>query len=238
MYLSIKGNAVTATTASKLSIISKSAWGKTYWTSEGVPTDINGDMSSVGHITPNAHNARSIGAYDNSFLKVYTNYLTSGASANNLLLVGGSSASYGILFALNADGGNSGCKMAMGSNRLYPYTDGGMSLGSTYYGWKALYLNTGENAYSDADIYFNSGGTTHARIGSNNSGNLGLYARTSIVIRGGATGSNAPTTGATIDASGNLLMTGGITMYSDFRKKTILNHVELSLKEVADAPLI
>ena len=27
-------------------------------------------------------------------------------------------------------------------------------------------------------------------------------------------------------------------MYSDLRKKTILNHVELSLKEVADAPLI
>ena len=41
-----------------------------------------------------------------------------------------------------------------------------------------------------------------------------------------------------IDTSGNLLTTGGITMYSDERKKTILNHVELSLKEVADAPLI
>lgn len=41
-----------------------------------------------------------------------------------------------------------------------------------------------------------------------------------------------------LDSSGNLLTTGGITMYSDLRKKTILNHVELSLKEVADAPLI
>ena len=41
-----------------------------------------------------------------------------------------------------------------------------------------------------------------------------------------------------LDSSGNLLTTGGITMYSDIRKKTILNHVELSLKEVADAPLI
>lgn len=41
-----------------------------------------------------------------------------------------------------------------------------------------------------------------------------------------------------IDTSGNLLTKGGITMYSDIRKKTILNHVELSLKEVADAPLI
>lgn len=41
-----------------------------------------------------------------------------------------------------------------------------------------------------------------------------------------------------IDTSGNLLTTGGITMYSDERKKTILNHVELSLKEIADAPII
>ena len=37
---------------------------------------------------------------------------------------------------------------------------------------------------------------------------------------------------------GNVLVTGGITMYSDQRKKTILNHVELSLKQIADAPLI
>ena len=40
------------------------------------------------------------------------------------------------------------------------------------------------------------------------------------------------------DYNGNLVVTGGITMYSDQRKKTILNHVELSLKQIADAPLI
>ena len=44
--------------------------------------------------------------------------------------------------------------------------------------------------------------------------------------------------GMTLDASSNLLVYGGITMYSDQRKKTILNHVELSLKQIADAPLI
>lgn len=41
-----------------------------------------------------------------------------------------------------------------------------------------------------------------------------------------------------IDASGNFLSPAGITMYSDQRKKTILNHVELSLKDIANAPLI
>lgn len=39
-------------------------------------------------------------------------------------------------------------------------------------------------------------------------------------------------------ASGNVVFEAGITMYSDQRKKTILNHVELSLKQIAEAPLI
>lgn len=38
--------------------------------------------------------------------------------------------------------------------------------------------------------------------------------------------------------NGNVLVTGGITMYSDIRKKTKLQDVELSLKQIADAPLI
>ena len=42
----------------------------------------------------------------------------------------------------------------------------------------------------------------------------------------------------TVTINNNLLCSGGITMYSDKRKKTILNHVELSLKQIADAPLI
>ena len=41
-----------------------------------------------------------------------------------------------------------------------------------------------------------------------------------------------------LDGSGNGLFYGGVTMYSDQRKKTILRNVELSLKEVANAPLI
>lgn len=37
---------------------------------------------------------------------------------------------------------------------------------------------------------------------------------------------------------GNLAVTGGITMYSDIRKKTKLQDVELTLQQIADAPLI
>ena len=45
-------------------------------------------------------------------------------------------------------------------------------------------------------------------------------------------------TNGTVDVSYNMLVRGGITMYSDERKKTILNHVQLSLKQIAEAPLI
>lgn len=38
--------------------------------------------------------------------------------------------------------------------------------------------------------------------------------------------------------NGNVLVTGGITMYSDIRKKTKLQDVELSLSQIANAPLI
>ena len=41
-----------------------------------------------------------------------------------------------------------------------------------------------------------------------------------------------------IACNGNVLANGGITMYSDIRKKTKLADVELSLKQIADAPLI
>ena len=41
-----------------------------------------------------------------------------------------------------------------------------------------------------------------------------------------------------VDASGNGLFYGGVTMYSDIRKKTKLQDVELSLSQIANAPLI
>ena len=40
-----------AKTAAKLSTVSMTAWGQTYWTSGGVPTSISGDMTDVGNVT-------------------------------------------------------------------------------------------------------------------------------------------------------------------------------------------
>lgn len=218
---SISGNAATATTLKT----SRTIWGQSFNGSGNVSGNLKLGSSNLMMESDNSYGDSSwaIFAYGPT---LQFKYGSSGGTASTMAFqissTDGQMKVYGDIIP--------------SSNQLY-------DLGSSSYQWANVYtdcvnIKTGGNAYTDADIYFKSGSTTYARIGSNTSGNLALYARSSIVIRGGATGSNAPTTGATIDASGNLLMTGGITMYSDLRKKTILNHVELSLKEVADAPLI
>lgn len=47
-YFDANGNAKSAL---KLTTVSKTAWGKTFWTNGGVPTSISGDMTSVGDIS-------------------------------------------------------------------------------------------------------------------------------------------------------------------------------------------
>lgn len=49
-----QGNATSATTASKLSTVSKTAWGQTYWTSGGIPTDISGDITGTYFVIKDA----------------------------------------------------------------------------------------------------------------------------------------------------------------------------------------
>ena len=58
-YFDASGN---ANSALKLTTVSKTAWGQTYWTSGGVPDSISGDMSSVGNVTPSANNSKNLGS--------------------------------------------------------------------------------------------------------------------------------------------------------------------------------
>ena len=80
--------------------------------------------------------------------------------------------------------------------------------------------------YSSTDMWQISARFMQANAAENNRINLYHY--------------NGSTWNKTVQVttSGNMTVLGGITMYSDARKKTILNQVELSLKQIANAPLI
>lgn len=74
-YFDASGNAKSAL---KLTTVNKSAWGQTYWTPDGVPTSISGDMSLVGNVTPSANKSKNLGSSTALWAKVYSDkyYLT------------------------------------------------------------------------------------------------------------------------------------------------------------------
>ena len=65
--------------ASRLTTVSKTAWGQTYWTANGVPASISGDMSTVGNVTPSATNSKNLGSSSLFWKHAYIGrvYLTS-----------------------------------------------------------------------------------------------------------------------------------------------------------------
>ena len=209
---SFEGNATSATTASKLSITSKTAWGQTYWTSGGVPTSIDGNMSNVGHITMKGNNSYDIGTSSVGVRYIYANWI----------------------------GATSGGKFSIGANNgtaITILTDQKVGFGTTS---PKSRVQVDQSEWSNG-ITINrtvAGGGAAIAVRSNGThiGNFGINGSKQLEFNV-MSGSTAQVK-MTVDSSGNGLFYGGVTMYSDIRKKTILNHVELSLKEVADAPLI
>ncbi len=63
LSITVGGTTKTLTTlyASRLTTVSKTAWGQTFWTANGIPDSISGDMSSVGKITFTAKSSRDTG---------------------------------------------------------------------------------------------------------------------------------------------------------------------------------
>ena len=214
-------------------------------------------------------------------------------------------------FCLGYDSAESNYDSYLDGYNLYFRTNSSHTKALTIDSSGVLAINTSSNAYTNSTLVWknlsSTSTTIYGRIGTNDSGDMGIYARGSVILRGGATGSSAPAYGIKLDtqgtanitssnahtivlnratssggsyiksyannqtryswafgtnnthqfsiwyqdttnsidlqkmcldSSGNMLVTGGVTMYSDERKKTILNHVELTLKEVADAPII
>ena len=223
--ISISGNAstattaTTATTASKLSAVSKTIWGQTYWTSGGVPTNVSGDMTNVGNIQCDTGWKYKIGTNSMPFVALYSNIVSGGNGSE-------------IQFELN---GTAIAQIRSASFR--PYSSVSYSLGDSSHLWNGIYLG-----YNNSSVYNSNGimfGNGYGRIGCNSDGSIGVLSKHAIFLRtNNPTSGSLSTIGVTIDVSGNLKTTGGITMYSDIRKKTKLNDVELTLKQVADAPLI
>lgn len=118
-----------------------------------------------------------------------------------------------------------------------------LQLGRPTARWKGVYLGISTTAYNNENgvTFCDSSGNGVSRISQ--ATNMGIISSGAIYLRPASTKGTSGTItvssiGATIDTSGNMLVTGGITMYSDIRKKTKLQDVELSLKQIADAPLI
>lgn len=83
-----------AKSAAKLTTVSKTAWGQTFWTSDGVPTSISGALSSVTNITMSGY--IKIGdaylSYDSTNNAIRVSANADGTGAVNFYAIGGVSA--------------------------------------------------------------------------------------------------------------------------------------------------
>ena len=116
--------------ASRLTTTSKTAWGQTYWTSDGVPTSISGNMTGVGSISmsdaltltgTNADTAQV------KFSRTSYNYITF--------------PSTGYLALATAANGSS-IVAAVDSSSVSPYETNKGSLGKADKVWNAVYATT------------------------------------------------------------------------------------------------
>ena len=241
----------------------------------------SGSATFQCNILPSATKTYSIGSWDNFFKNASINAIYSGASSNNLWLVGGNSTdAYGVVIGRNGTAATSGAEICrfnangmvwasgvygdirttdtniylrraglntntvlLANGYFSPYSEATdlLQLGRPTARWKGVFVGIGTTASNEYGLQFCD--TSNNYVGRiSHSANMGIYSTGDIIIRGGCTKGTsnltASSTGLRVYASGDILVTGGITMYSDQRKKTILNHVELSLKQIADAPLI
>lgn len=237
---------VQANSSLKLTTVSKTAWGQTYWTSGGIPTNISGDMSNVGNITFNSSSV-TVGEWEKGILTIHANGVSSGSDSRNLWLITSSSESnHAIVFARNTTGSFTGEIARMNSTSFFPSISKGLSLGTSSNVWNGVYSTTGFFS-STLDVTGKvtaKGGMEGLYWKMNDTPSnpyLMLTQESTWYVQGyqgylymGAGSAKS----IRVDSNGNLLTPGGITMYSDIRKKTKLRDVELTIRQIADAPLI
>ena len=98
-------------------------------------------LSVGGNISPKTNNDLHIGTYASaSFGFINANVHSSGAAANNLWLVAGSSTdAVGIQFARNNNGTSTGKIGTWDATGLYPAINNSFTLGTSSYQWSAVY---------------------------------------------------------------------------------------------------
>ena len=107
-----------AKTALKLSTVSKTAWGQTYWTANGVPDSVSGDMSNVGDITASSKGTKDIKDF------------------RSIEMYGASSAGYGGWIDFHYNGGGSDY-----TSRIIEDSSGKLKINNTI--WANLSGNVG-----------------------------------------------------------------------------------------------
>lgn len=241
-YFDANGNAKSAL---KLTTVSKTAWGKTFWTNGGVPTSISGDMTSVGDISfaTSGKNIGGVAYFD---------------TVNKRLGIGQSSPSY----ALDVNGG------AGFSGNVLPnadYATTAYNLGSSSYRWGAVYANR-LIAYSTTDAEAGAanavalitgapqgyhlemdGNEIMAKSDGTHSSPLYLNAEGGDVVineKSGNCGIGTTSPAYKLDVNGviysntGVYSAGYVTALSDARKKDVLGDVELSAEQIAEMPAV
>lgn len=144
-------SATSATSASKLTTVSKTAWGQTYWTSGGVPDTISGNMTNVGDISFSA-SGKKIGGFlyfDTTNTRLGVNQ----ASPSYLLDVNGNSRLDGLV-------GIGGAPDSSYRLNVVANTVSSVSHGIKVGGFSYLNGNTGISAPPNTNYALNVGGYT------------------------------------------------------------------------------
>jgi hypothetical protein len=232
-YFDGSGNAKSAL---KLTTVSKTAWGKTFWTANGVPDSVDGDLASVGNISFQT-SGKNIGGV------IYFD------TANKRLGVNKSSPTY----TLDVDGG------AGFSGNVVPnadYSTTAYNLGSSDKRWSRLYANYVE-LYGNAPSC-HVGTSSYARVSLHwaADSNRGLYDYTGDWVIGtngtntflmkGNVGIGTATPGTeklkvvgSIYTTVGLYSEGYIDTLSDQRFKDVVDYdAAPSIDAIANAPAI
>ena len=223
-YFDANGNAKSAL---KLTTVSKTAWGKTFWTAGGIPASIDGDMTSVGDISFSA-SGKKIGGF------LYFD------TANSRIGVGVDTP----LSPLHVGGA------ARFAGNVFPtddYATTEYTLGLSEKRWKTVYANFVKLSGTAPAIHCENTSGKVALLAATDRGVyditgdkwlIGCNASNTFLLKGNVgIGTSSPS--YKLHVSGQIYSTGGFTFLSDERKKNIIDRdVQLTVADIANAPLI